>query len=286
MIIRTVKQRGDFAVLPKAPLNDKSMSWEARGMLSYLLEKPDGWEISLANLVRSGPAEEYKVRRILGELKNAGYVRRIRIRIEGGTFRWITQIYETPQSVVSPHSENHYMVDESDQPHSDYPHVDEPHVDEPHVDEPHVDEPHVDNREIYQYPLQQEESEVILNQKQEQQQQHASPVEADPGSGVAAAAVSFSPEQRAALALLGIAAPGFTAPETFVRRYDPRLIGLWAISVNGMTNEELASIKSIPAFIYSMVKAGAPPSMTGRGLAKWDRLVEEESDNAPEELGY
>ncbi len=270
MIIRTVKQHGEFAILPKTPINDKTLSWEARGLLSYLLEKPDGWEISLANLVNNGPAEEYKIRRMLGELKRAGYVRRIRIRIESGTFRWTTQIYETPQQVVSPHSENHYMVD---QPHSDYP----------HVAEPHVADPHVENREIYQYPIQQEESESIPNQNQEQQQQHADPV-----SGHAAAADSLSSEQRAALALLGVAAPAFTAPETFVRRYDPRLIGYWCIAVDSMTGSELEAIKSIPAFLYAMVKKGDWPALAGRQVDAWKEAIDSIDlyEDAPERLDY
>ena len=66
MIIRTVKQHGDFAILPKAALNDENLSWEARGVLSYLLEKPDGWQVYQSDLVKRGPAQDFKVRRIIG----------------------------------------------------------------------------------------------------------------------------------------------------------------------------------------------------------------------------
>ena len=139
--------------------------------------------------------------------------------------------------------------------------------------EPYMEEPSMENREIYQYPLKQEESEAILNQKQEQQQQHAS-VEADTVSETAAAAVSLTSEQRAALALLGVAAPAFTAPETFVRRYDPRLIGYWCIAVDSMTGPEFEAIKSIPAFLYAMVKKGDWPALAGRQVDAWKEAVD------------
>ena len=65
MIIRTRKEHGDFAVLPKQALNDDRLSWEARGVLAYLLEKPDGWQVYQSDLVKRGPAEDHIVRRIL-----------------------------------------------------------------------------------------------------------------------------------------------------------------------------------------------------------------------------
>jgi hypothetical protein len=276
MIIRTVKQRGEFAILPKAAINDDRLSWEALGVLAYLLSKPDGWQVNLKHLVKRGRAQDHKVRRIVAELEDAGYMVRRRQNGEGGKWTWVTEIYETPQQVVQPSSENHYMVDESDQPSRDYPRMDKP-----HVDDPYVDKPYVDNREIYYQRENLESTLVIPEQNQEQQQQHAVPV-----SGHAAAAVSLTSEQRAALALLGVAAPAFTAPETFVRRYDPRLIGYWCIAVDSMTGFELEAIKSIPAFLYAMVKKGDWPALAGRQVDRWTETVDSIAGDAPEELNY
>lgn len=288
MIIRTVKQRGEFTILPKAAINDDRLSWEALGVLAYLLSKPDGWQVNLKHLVKRGRAQDHKVRRIVAELEDAGYMVRRRQNGEGGKWNWITEIYETPQQVVQPSSENHYMVDESDQPSRDYPHVDKPHVDKPHVDDPYVDKPYVDNREIYLYRENLESTLVTPDQNQEQQQQHAAPAKADTVSGHAAAADSLTSEQRAAIALLGVAAPAFTAPETFVRRYDPRLIGCWCIAVDSMTGPELEAIKSIPAFLYAMVKKGDWPALAGRQVDAWKEAVDsiELYEDAPERLSY
>lgn len=275
MIIRTVKQAGEFAILPKAMLNSDSLSWEARGMLGYLLEKPDGWQISLTNLVRNGPAKADKVRRILSELEDAGYLVRRRTNGDGGAFKWDSEIYESPQPVVPPYAENPYMVPS--------PCAGLPSMGEPSMVKPSMGEPSMVNRHIYQEQESAITTLAIPNQNQEQQQQHADPV-----SGHAAAAVSLTSEQRAALALLGVAAPAFTAPHTFIRRYDPRLIGYWCIAVNAMNAEELAAIKSIPAFLYAMVKKGDWPALAGRQVDRWTETVDsiELYEDAPERLDY
>ena len=279
MIIRTVKQAGEFAILPKAMLNSDNLSWEARGLLGYLLEKPDGWQISLTNLVRNGPAKADKVRRILSELEDAGYLVRRRTNGDGGAFKGDSEIYETPQPVVPPYAENPYMVTS--------PCAGLPSMVEPSMVKPSMGEPSMVNRHIYQEQESAITTLAIPNQNQEQQQQHASPAEAEPGSGIAAAAVSLTSEQRAALALLGVAAPAFTAPETFVRRYDPRLIGYWCIAVDSMTGSELEAIKSIPAFLYAMVKKGDWPALSGRQEDFWKGLLaNRQRDDEPEELEY
>lgn len=275
MIIRTVKQAGEFAILPKAMLNSDNLSWEARGLLGYLLEKPDGWQISLTNLVRNGPAKADKVRRILSELEDAGYLVRRRTNGDGGAFKWDSEIYETPQPVVPPYAENPYMVTS--------PCAGLPSMGEPSMVKPSMGEPSMVNRHIYQEQESAITTLAIPNQNQEQQQQHADPV-----SGHAAAAVLLTSEQRAALALLGVAAPAFTAPETFVRRYDPRLIGYWCIAVDSMTGSELEAIKSIPAFLYAMVKKGDWPALAGRQVDAWTEAVDSIDlyEDAPEKLDF
>ena len=95
-IVRIHKQRGDFSVVPSAPLNDASLTWEARGMHAYLVSKPDGWQISMVDLIKQSPAGRDKTRRILRELTGAGYVKRTRRQQEDGTFAWDSVVYEQP----------------------------------------------------------------------------------------------------------------------------------------------------------------------------------------------
>jgi len=83
-------------VVDNAVFSDERLSWEARGLMGYLLSKPDDWDVRLHDLTSRGPAGEFKIRRMLAELRTAGYIRRERISGPDGTFSWITTVYESP----------------------------------------------------------------------------------------------------------------------------------------------------------------------------------------------
>jgi hypothetical protein len=96
-IIRTRKNRENpYTMIARGALNDAALSWEARGVLAYLLDKPDDWEVRFQDLVHKGPGAEDRMRRILHELTAAGYVRRARTNDPRGRWRWETVVYETP----------------------------------------------------------------------------------------------------------------------------------------------------------------------------------------------
>jgi len=94
-IIRIKKENNYFAV-SNQPFNDDRLSWEARGVIGYLLSKPDDWTVRFHDLVKQGPAGDHKLRRILKELKDTGYLERERIQGKGGKFEWQSTIYEAP----------------------------------------------------------------------------------------------------------------------------------------------------------------------------------------------
>ncbi len=94
-IVRAPKLEKYFKVA-NAVFSDERLSWEARGLMGYLLSKPDDWQVRLHDLVRRGPAGEHKIRRMLRELDAAGYLRRERFRRFDGTFSWTFTIFEDP----------------------------------------------------------------------------------------------------------------------------------------------------------------------------------------------
>ena len=53
---------------------DNTLSFEARGVVAYLLSKPDDWTINEAELRKAGGIGRDKMRRILQELIDAGYM--------------------------------------------------------------------------------------------------------------------------------------------------------------------------------------------------------------------
>jgi hypothetical protein len=94
-IVRAPKIRGYFKAA-NAVFSDERLSWEARGLMGYLLSKPDDWQVRLHDLLRRGPAGQHKIRRMQRELEAYGYLRSRRFRRDDGTFSWTFTIYEDP----------------------------------------------------------------------------------------------------------------------------------------------------------------------------------------------
>jgi len=93
--------RKNFTILPNATLNDRRLSWEARGMLAYLLSKPDHWKVVPKALVNETSAGKSVVYRILKELEEAGYITSEQKHADDGTFSEIERVVHEI-SCVSP----------------------------------------------------------------------------------------------------------------------------------------------------------------------------------------
>lgn len=100
-IIRVRKDARYFSA-SNEPFNDIRLSWETRGLMGYLLSKPDQWTIHLKDLLKKGPAGETKIRRMLAEARLYGYMNRIRITQPDKTFEWITEVFESPSLNPNP----------------------------------------------------------------------------------------------------------------------------------------------------------------------------------------
>ncbi|MFF2751712.1 hypothetical protein ACFVVA_40005 [Kitasatospora sp. NPDC058048] len=86
-----------FTVLPNGLLQDRRLSYTARGLLADLLSRPDGWREDGRQMADSSPQGRGAVRRALKELKDAGYYRVDRVRMPDGTVRSESHVYDTPQ---------------------------------------------------------------------------------------------------------------------------------------------------------------------------------------------
>lgn len=100
-IVRVVKD-GKYFVASNEPFNDIRISWETRGLMGYLLSKPDQWQIRMLDLLKKGPAKNFKLRRMLSEARLFGYMTRTRTTNPDGTFTWITNVYESPSLNTNP----------------------------------------------------------------------------------------------------------------------------------------------------------------------------------------
>ena len=121
MIIRVHKRESPYAVIDKQPLEDRQLSWKAKGILSYLLSKPDNWSPIIEELAKASSNSIDSVRSGLKELEYAGYLIRKKMRNgQGKIMGWEHIVFEKPQ-------------------------VEKPLVEKPQLEKPQLDFPHVGN---------------------------------------------------------------------------------------------------------------------------------------------
>ncbi|MFD7415219.1 hypothetical protein [Kitasatospora purpeofusca] len=88
-----------FTVLPNGLLQDRRLSFTARGLLADLLSRPDGWREDGRHMADTSPQGRGTVRRALKELTDAGYYRVVRVRRPDGTIRSEAHVFDVPQLV-------------------------------------------------------------------------------------------------------------------------------------------------------------------------------------------
>jgi hypothetical protein len=91
-----------YFVTSRAAAQDKRLSWDSRGILWYLLSKPDDWEIRPETLELDLPGGAKcgrdKVQRLLKELRSAGYLTFEQENIKGVFQTGYYQLHEVPQT--------------------------------------------------------------------------------------------------------------------------------------------------------------------------------------------
>lgn len=107
----------DFYILDKRISEDSSISFEARGLLIFLLGKPDSWQVSIAHLAKESPSGKDKIARMLKELRDAGYVKCEQNRGDSGKLAgYVYTVFETKQQSNSPETENPVTAEKSPEP--------------------------------------------------------------------------------------------------------------------------------------------------------------------------
>ena len=109
MITRAPRPTSNFYMLDKAISEDRRLSWAARGVLIFLLGKPDHWQVSPAALTNETKGIKRSTGRdgvyaILDELKEIGYLQAAGTRDASGSFAGTDYLVtETPNVVFRPH---------------------------------------------------------------------------------------------------------------------------------------------------------------------------------------
>jgi len=92
-----IRKTSNYVSISRFTLEDKRLSWEARGLHAFLLAKPDDWKTCIAHLIKCSPAGRDKTRRVLKELIAHSYIVKTEQRSQHGHFSSPQYIvYESP----------------------------------------------------------------------------------------------------------------------------------------------------------------------------------------------
>ncbi len=134
-IIRTIKKT-QYVTINNSVFTDSRLSWKAKGIMGYLLSRPDDWKVIIGNLVKQSKDGRDAVYSGLKELKEYGYLEHHPVRRQDGKktiIGWEYIVHEEPiETGKEPLTEN----PEVDKKQLDYPLTDFPYVDNPDVDNP------------------------------------------------------------------------------------------------------------------------------------------------------
>ncbi len=123
-IIRGPRPETKFYTLDKCISEDARLSWASRGLLIFLLGKPDNWEVSVKHLINQtkdvigNKTGRDGVRSILKELEAAGYLTVDRARNDTGAFSGMAYtVCERPMDVSgSPRTDEPAVVPQTANP--------------------------------------------------------------------------------------------------------------------------------------------------------------------------
>ena len=95
MIILKPKSN-NFVIADKHWINDKRLSLKARGILIYLLSKPEGWHVQLNDIVNQSPDGIRSVRAGIKELTDLRYMIGYTVRVGNRIVKWDHAVMERP----------------------------------------------------------------------------------------------------------------------------------------------------------------------------------------------
>lgn len=93
-----VGKRHRYTSIDRSALNDRRLTFRARGVLAYLLDKPDDWKTNADSIAAAGVEGREAVRRALRELEACGYLTRKKWRNPQGQWQSEWTVLERPLS--------------------------------------------------------------------------------------------------------------------------------------------------------------------------------------------
>ena len=151
-IFRTVKNKDNpYVMIDRRPIDNPELSFKAKGILTYLLSRPDGWEVNLVDLANRSTDGISSVRAGAKELQEAGHLKHATIKDEssGLIVSHLWEVYETP------HIENLTLdtpqVGVNEQENYENQNAENHNVDKPQCGKSHASIKQLSNKEIIKY---------------------------------------------------------------------------------------------------------------------------------------
>jgi hypothetical protein len=110
-VLRIRPRKRGWVAISRALIDDPRLQFDTRAVATWFRSKPDGWHIRLVSLPfllqqRAGPGERMgrdRVRRILRELEQAGYLVRARSKTRDGRWTWHIDFDDEPLAPTGGH---------------------------------------------------------------------------------------------------------------------------------------------------------------------------------------
>lgn len=97
---RVFKESGSFVTVHKDFIHDDNLSWKAKGILLYLLRRPDDWQVYEAEIVKHSSDGLSGLKSGIKELEQVGYIQRNRKRDDKGRLKeYEYLVYEQPNHI-------------------------------------------------------------------------------------------------------------------------------------------------------------------------------------------
>jgi DnaD/phage-associated family protein len=97
-IVRTVKRENPFVQIDNFVFEDLTISWAAKGVLGYILSKPNQWQVRKQDLIKKSQDGKAAIETALLELMAAGYMNWYQEKDKNGQFGdWVYLVYERPE---------------------------------------------------------------------------------------------------------------------------------------------------------------------------------------------
>ena len=103
MAVFKIEKQKNYTVMSNYHLQDRNLSYKAKGLLSFMLSLPEDWDYSMKGLVAVSKENIKAIRTILNELKEHGYLEIQQSRGDKGYYKYEYIIREIPLEVEKQH---------------------------------------------------------------------------------------------------------------------------------------------------------------------------------------